>query len=121
MQEKIQTQEKEKPTVYTAKHKFAVMSAQKIRPFADLIRGKYADEARDLLASYPNRGARLLEAVLKSAMSNAEDRGFPDAKDLEVIEVTIDGGPMFKRFRPKSRGMSSVIKKRLSHITVTLG
>lgn len=106
--------------VYTAKHKFAVMSAQKIRPFADLIRGKFADEARDLLASYPNRGARLLEAVLKSAMSNAEDRGVPKSENLMVAEVRIDGGPMFKRFRPKSRGMSSVIKKRMSHITVSL-
>ena len=97
------------------------MSAQKIRPFADLVRGKYADEARDLLKCYPNRGARLVEAVLKSAMANAEDLNVADPESLVVMEVRIDGGPMIKRFRPKSRGMSSVIKKRMSHITVTLG
>jgi len=107
--------------VYTAKHKFAVMSAQKVRPFADLIRGKYADDAMNLLSCYPNRGARLLEATLKSAMANAEDLNNPEPENLMVVDVRVDGGPMFKRFRPKSRGMSSVIKKRMCHITVVLG
>ncbi|MBR2693790.1 MAG: 50S ribosomal protein L22 [Thermoguttaceae bacterium] len=106
---------------YTAKHKFAVISAQKVRPFANLIRGHYADDAMNILKAYPNRGARLVEKVLKSAMANAEDRNEPDPENLVVVEVLIDGGPMFKRFRPKARGMSSVIKKRMSHITVTLG
>lgn len=106
---------------YTAKHKFAVISAQKVRPFADLIRGKDADQAMNILKAYPNRGARLIEKVLKSAMANAEDRNEPDPESLIVIDIHIDGGPMFKRFRPKARGMSSVIKKRMSHITVTLG
>ena len=45
---------------YRAVHKFASISAQKVRVFADLIRGKYADEAMTLLECYPNRGARLL-------------------------------------------------------------
>ena len=54
-------------------------------------------------------------------MANAEDRNAQDAENLLVLEVQVDGGPMFKRFRPKARGMSSVIKKRMSHITVTLG
>ena len=58
---------------YRAQHKFAQISAQKVRVFADLIRGKYADEAMTLLQCYPNRGARMLEKVLKSAMHNAED------------------------------------------------
>jgi large subunit ribosomal protein L22 len=106
---------------YTAKHKFAVISAQKVRPFADLIRGQYADDAMNILRAYPNRGARLVEKVLKSAMANAEDRNESDPDNLVVVEVQIDGGPMFKRFRAKARGMSSVIKKRTSHITVTLG
>lgn len=114
-------QEIENIEYYTASHKFATMSAQKIRAFADLIRDKYADDAMNLLSCYPNRGARLLEAVVKSAMANAEDRNSPDADSLMVLDVRIDSGPMTKRFRPKSRGMSSVIKKRMCHIKVTLG
>jgi len=38
-----------------------------------------------------------------------------------VADVRVDGGPMFKRMQPKSRGMASIIKKRLSHIRVALG
>ncbi|MBR2583919.1 MAG: 50S ribosomal protein L22 [Thermoguttaceae bacterium] len=106
---------------YVAKHKFAVMSAQKVRPFANLIRGKYADEAMDILACFPNRGARLLEATVKSAIANAEEQNNPEPNNLVVEDVRVDGGPMYKRFRPKSRGMSSVIKKRMCHITVVLG
>ena len=66
---------------YTAKHKFAVISAQKVRPFANLIRGQYADDAMNILKAYPNRGARLVEKVLKSAMANAEDRNEPDPEN----------------------------------------
>ena len=43
-------------------------------PLADLIRGKLADDALDILKYQPHRGARMLEKVLHSAMANAEDR-----------------------------------------------
>ena len=59
---------------YEAVHRFARISARKVRPLADLIRGKHADEALDILRYMPQRGARLLEKVLKSALGNAEDR-----------------------------------------------
>ena len=52
---------------YEAVHRFARISARKVRPLATLIRGKYADEALDILKYQPQRGARLLEKVLKSA------------------------------------------------------
>ncbi|GHT44050.1 50S ribosomal protein L22 [Planctomycetales bacterium] len=106
---------------YQAKHKYAQMSAQKIRPYADLVRGKFADEALELLSCYPSRGARLIEAVIKSAVANAEDQRATNVADLEVVDIQIDGGPMAKRFRPKSRGASSVYFKRSSHITVIVG
>ena len=108
-------------TTYQAKHRLAQMSAQKIRPYADLVRGKFADEALELLACYPSRGARLIEAVIKSAVANAEDRRAQNIADLEVIEIRIDGGPMTRRFRPKARGSSSIYHKRTSHITVVVG
>ena len=34
--------------------------------------------------------------------------------------VTVDGGPMFKRLRPRARGMAYVIRRRMSHIGVKL-
>lgn len=105
---------------YTATHRFAHISARKVRPLADLIRGKHADDALDLLKYQPQRGARLLEKVLKSALGNAEDRNARDVQHLIVTDCRIDGGPMFKRMRPRARGMAHIIKKRMSHIVVSL-
>ena len=105
---------------YKAIHRHSDMSARKVRPFAQLIRGRVAEEAMTLLRFYPNKSARLLEGVLKSAMGNAEDRGSPDPLDLIVHESRIDGGPMMKRIQPRARGTAYPIKRRYSHIHVTL-
>lgn len=105
---------------YTSVHRFARISARKMRPLADLIRGKHADEALDLLRYQPQRGARLLEKVLKSALGNAEDRRAPNIGDLVVVDARVDGGPMFKRVRPHARGMAFMIRKRMAHIRVSL-
>ena len=105
---------------YEATHRFARISARKVRPLADLIRGKLADEALNILRYQPHRGARMLEKVLHSALANAEDRRATNLHHLMVTDVRVDGGPMFKRMRPHARGMASVLKKRFSHIHVAL-
>ena len=97
------------------------MSARKIRPFADLVRGKFADEALELLACYPNRGAGLIAAVIKSAIANAEDQRAQNIANLEIVDVRIDGGPLTRRFRPAARGSSRIYIKRMAHITVVVG
>ena len=105
---------------YRAIHRFADTGPRKIRQFADLIRGKNADEALQLLRFYNNRGAKLLEAVVKSALGNADDRECPNLDDLVVSEARVDGAPMFKRIQPRARGTAFQIKRRMSHIIVTL-
>ncbi|MEM8734597.1 MAG: 50S ribosomal protein L22 [Aureliella sp.] len=110
---------------FKATHKYARISARKVRPLADLVRGKFADEALDLLKYQPHRGARMLEKVLRSAVGNAQD---PDqnngqsvnAERLVVKDARIDGGPSFKRIRPRARGMAYGILKRTAHISVEL-
>ena len=110
---------------FEASHRHARISARKVRPLADLIRGKFADEALDILQYQPQRGARMLEKVLRSALGNAQD---PDQnpgrtvniQDLVVVDARVDNGPMFKRIRPRARGMAYVIQKRTSHIHVKL-
>lgn len=105
---------------YEATYRFARISAQKVRPLADLIRGKFADDALNILKYQPQRGARMIEKVLHSALANAEDRRAPNLQHLIVTDCRVDGGPMFKRMRPHARGMASVLKKRFSHIHVAL-
>ena len=110
---------------FRATHRYARISPRKVRALADLIRGKFADEALDILRYQPQRGARLLEKVLKSALGNAQDPEQSPGKTvrtehLVVQDARVDGGPMFKRIKPVSRGMAYGIKRRTAHITVTL-
>jgi large subunit ribosomal protein L22 len=105
---------------YKASHRFADMSARKIRPFATLIRGRRADEALEMLRFLPNKSARLLEQVLKSALGNAEEKGARDIDDLVISESRVDGGPMMKRIQPRARGTAYVIKRRYAHVRLTL-
>jgi len=106
--------------IYRAKHRYADVSARKIRPYAQLVRGKNVDEALEALRFVPNRGAKQLAEVLKSAVGNAEEQGCRNLDDLVVTEARVDGGPMFKRIRPRARGTAFGIKRRLSHIVVAL-
>ena len=92
----------------------------KVRPLLDLIRGKYADDALDILKYMPHRGARMIEQVLKSAMANAEDKGVRNVGELIVVDARGDGGPMFKRLMPRARGMAYLIRRRTAHIDVGL-
>jgi large subunit ribosomal protein L22 len=105
---------------YKASHRFARISPRKVRLMADIVRGKFADEALELLRFQSQRGARMLEKVIQSAMANAEDRRAPNLGSLMLVDVRVDPGPMIKRMMPRARGMASVIKRRMSHIRVTL-
>jgi large subunit ribosomal protein L22 len=105
---------------YRAIHRFADVSPRKMRPFAQLIRHRNADEALELLKFLPNKSARLIEQVLKSALGNAEDRGARDIEELVVVESRIDGGPMMKRIMPRARGTAYPIKRRYAHIHITV-
>ncbi|MCF7962873.1 MAG: 50S ribosomal protein L22 [Pirellula sp.] len=110
---------------YRAVHRYARISSRKVRPLADLVRGKFADEALEVLRFQPHRGARMLEKVIKSAVGNAQDtdqnsgRSF-SAEELVVVDARVDGGPIVKRFQPRSRGQAFTILKRSSHISVEL-
>ena len=102
---------------FRATHRHARISARKVRPLADMVRGKFADEALDILRFQPQRGARLLEKVIQSALGNAQD---PDqsagqtisTEDLVVAEARVDGGPMFKRIRPRFHRSREAISER---------
>ena len=106
--------------IYKAKHRHADVAPRKMRPLAQMIRGMNVDEAIEALKFLPNRGARLIEAVVKSAVGNAEDQGCRNIEDLVVTECRIDGAAMFKRIQPRARGTAFGIKRRMAHIVVTV-
>jgi len=85
-----------------------------------MIRGQRVDDALAILKYQPQRGARMLEKVVQSAKSNAEEQRAPNLAGLVIVDARIDGGPMFKRLRPRARGMAHVIKRRMAHISVAV-
>jgi ribosomal protein L22 len=95
-------------------------SARKARLVCDHLRGKSVEEARAILAFNPRGVSRDWSKVLESAIANAENNHELLAEDLVVREAFADEGPTIKRFRPRARGRASAIRKRTSHLTITL-
>lgn len=105
---------------YTAVTKYVRISPRKARLAAGLIRGKQAQEAELQLRYSKLKGGRLLIKTLKSAVANAESNSDLRKEDLVVREVRVDEGPRMKRSKPRSKGSSHPILKRMSHFTVVV-
>ncbi len=105
--------------MWTARHRFARIAPRKARLVIDMIRGRWCSEAVEQLRFNHRRSARMIEAVLKSAMVSADEQE-ADMHRLYVREARIDGGPYYRRWRPKDRGRAHPIAKRTSHIIVTV-
>lgn len=100
--------------------KYIRTSPRKLRLVADLIRGKSAQDAWNILEFTPKRAAGPLKKCLESAIANAQNNKEIAPESLVVYRVMVDEGPTLKRFRPRARGRASSIKKRTSHITVVV-
>ena len=94
------------------------VSAYKVRPVLDLIRGLNVAEARDTLALCERDAAVLVGKLLTSAVANAENNDGLDGEELYVSACYADEGPTAKRWRPRARGRATRIRKRSCHITV---
>ena len=94
------------------------ISARKIRPLVDMVRGKKVDEALTILRFAPTPNARVVAKVVKSAAANAENNFQMSPSDLKIVSIFADDAPTLKRYRPRARARVSPIRKRSSHITV---
>lgn len=106
--------------VVYAKLKNCLISAQKVRLVADLIRGKSVDSSIAILQFTNKTASKDVLKNLKSAIANAVNNEGMDKKDLIVKEIFVDDAPMYKRGRPAARGRYRSIIKRNSHITIGL-
>lgn len=104
---------------WTAKHMFARIAPRKARLVVDLIRSQRCSDALEQLRFNHRRSARFIEAVLEAAMTAADEKE-ADMHRLYVREARVDGGPYYRRWRPKDRGRAHPIAKRTSHIIVTV-
>lgn len=103
----------------SASHNFARISPRKTRYVMDMIRGKSVNEASHILSCVHRRATPLIKKVLNSAIANADQKG-GNVNNLFVAEARVDGGPMLKRYRPGPMGRAMRIRKRSSHIIITV-
>jgi ribosomal protein L22 len=104
-----------------AQARYVRSSARKARLVSDQIRGKDVTEAQAILAFTPRAVAKPWSKLLASAIANAEHNHELVADDLRVVAIYADEGPTIKRFRPRAMGRATSIRKRTSHLTITLG
>jgi ribosomal protein L22 len=103
-----------------AQAKYVRTSARKARLVCDHIRGKDVAEARAILAFTPRQAAKAWSKLLESAVANAENNHELVGEELRIHSVVADEGPTLKRFRPRAMGRATRIRKRTSHLTITL-
>ena len=105
----------------TASARFAKIAPRKARMIANLIRGRDAAEAIQLLAFTLKSGAPVVCKVIESAVANAKEHG-ADVDSLFVSKATVDKGPnkFFRRWRPRAMGRATRITKGVSHIVIEL-
>ena len=106
--------------IVRAQAKYVRTSARKARLVCDHIRGKSVVEARAILAFAPRAVAQDWAKLLNSAVANAENNHELVGDDLRVLSAFADEGPTLKRFRPRAMGRATPIRKRTSHLTITL-
>lgn len=104
----------------TAKLNYLHISPRKVRAVVGVVKKLKVQDALNQLRFVPNKASAPLFKLVKSAIANAENNFSLESSSLKIAEFKVDGGPVFKRFRPGSRGRASPLKKKTSHVTLVL-
>lgn len=106
---------------FSAKVRYLRYSPYKLRPIADVLRGKNVDYAINWLTTYKTQRALPMKKVIESAAANAKfQQTNLELQDLFIKEILVDQGPAYKYFKPGAMGRANPYKKRSSHISVVL-
>lgn len=100
--------------------RFVRVAPRKARVVVNMIRGQQVPKAFAMLKHTPRYAARVVEKLLKSAVSNAEQKELGDSESMWISKAYVDCGATYKRFRARSMGRANSIHKRTSHITVVV-
>ncbi|MFH1462200.1 MAG: 50S ribosomal protein L22 [bacterium] len=103
-----------------AKLRYLRIAPRKVRLVADLVRGKKAEKAQSILNFTIKKASPPLLKLLNQALANAKNNFQLDPGNLFISKITVDEGPKYKRWQPRSRGQAYQIQKKTSHITILL-
>ena len=112
--------EERKAVEVKARAKFIRTSPRKARMVTELVKGKGVEEALNILAFTKKAPAKIITKLLKSAVANADQMKNIDVDTLFIKQINVDQGPTMKRYRPRAMGRATMIRRRMSHITVVL-
>jgi large subunit ribosomal protein L22 len=96
------------------------MSSLKVLKVSAAVKGRPVGDALNILKFMPQKAAKKLEKVIRSAVANADQKPNVDVDRLVVRTITADDGPVLKRWGTKARGRGTRILKPTCHITVVL-
>ena len=85
------------------------LSPQKGRLLADIVRGKPVEQAINVLAFSPQKGAAIIKKTLESAIANAEHNNGIDIDQLRVASIYVEKGALLKRFTARAKGRGNRI------------
>jgi large subunit ribosomal protein L22 len=104
----------------SARARLVAASTRKLGLVAALVRGQQVIRAEQILTATPKRAAIAVNKVLASAVANAENNHNLRKSELIISEVLVGPARTLKRARPRSRGSSAPIRRRSSHLTITV-
>ena len=109
-------------TMYFAKLNGVPSSPRKMRYVVDMVRGMEVFRALGVLRFSNKEAAARVEKLLLSAISNWEQKNERKAEtgELYIKTISVDGGSMLKRLRPRAQGRGSIIRKRSNHVTLVV-
>lgn len=96
------------------------ISPRKTRLVADAIRGKSVRDAINILDTIHKKSSLPIKKLLQSAVANAKKQDSVLESHLKVSSIYVDAGMTLKRFRPRAYGRAYTIRKRSSHVNLTL-
>jgi len=100
--------------------RYVRISPQKVRKVIGTVKGEPVERGLGLLKFMPQKGAKIVEKLVRSAVANADQNPDMDVDSLVIRNIVADQGPTLKRFKARARGRGTRILKRTSHITVIL-
>ncbi|MCR4329895.1 MAG: 50S ribosomal protein L22 [Candidatus Roizmanbacteria bacterium] len=97
--------------------KYMRLSDKKLRMFVGAYRGMNVSQALEILPNVHQKAGEFLMSVIKSALNQFTTK---QSDSLYIKSIEIDKGPLFKRWRPASRGMAKKYTKKTAHISVVI-
>lgn len=108
------------PEQFIAKARYVNYSPYKLRPIANIVRGKDVVYALNWLTTYRTQRAEPIRKLLESAVANAKNKSSVEGSLLKVKEIRVDGGPIHRYFKPGAQGRANIQRRRLCHMKIVL-